>query len=175
VAGRGPGRIGSGAAMWCTFRKEISNKQRRWPSRHRTQAPSPSLRYDVTARPGNPDGRLAPLRRRLLRGCPRGARSQPSHGPAPRSGWLSATFASIGSRRSPLQARHRRGGRAEALVTHAGCARRRWDPAQPVRFWVNGLRPEKLVPDGAQQSDSALPLRGSGHKKEVRDVDGCLP
>jgi hypothetical protein len=46
-------------------------------------------------------------------GCPRDARSQPSRGPALRSGWLSAPFASIGGRRSPLQARHRLRGRAQ--------------------------------------------------------------
>jgi hypothetical protein len=72
-----------------------------------------SLRYDATARPGNRDGRSAPLRRKHLRGCPRGARSQPSHGPALRSGWLSAPLAFIGGRRSPLQTRHRSRGRAQ--------------------------------------------------------------
>jgi hypothetical protein len=72
-----------------------------------------SLRYDATARAGNPGGRCAPLRRKHLRGCPRGARSQPSRGPALRSGWPSAPLASIGGRRSPLQTRHRSRGRAQ--------------------------------------------------------------
>jgi hypothetical protein len=69
-----------------------------------------SLRYDATARPGNPDGRPAPLRRKHLRGCLRGTRSQPSRGPAPCSGWLSAPLAFSGGRRSPLQTRHRSRG-----------------------------------------------------------------
>jgi len=74
-----------------------------------------SLRYDATARAGNPGGRSAPLRRKHLRGCPRGARSQPSHGPrrSERLGWLSAPLAFIGGRRSPLQTRHRSRGRAQ--------------------------------------------------------------
>jgi hypothetical protein len=72
-----------------------------------------SLRYDATARSGNPDGRSAPLRRKHLRGCPRGARSKPSRGPALRFGWPSAPLAFIAGRRSTLQTRHRSGGRAQ--------------------------------------------------------------
>jgi len=82
-----------------------------------------SLRYDATARPGHPGGRFAPLRRKHLRGCPRGSRSKPSYGPALRSGWLSVSLAFIGGRRSPLQARHRLRGRAQGRLSRLQVAR----------------------------------------------------
>jgi hypothetical protein len=61
-----------------------------------------------------------------------------------------------------------------ALVTPAGCTRRQRDRGATPEFWVKGLPPK----NGARWERSkinALPLRGSGHKKEVRHVDGCLP
>ncbi len=84
-----------------------------------------SLRYDATARPGNPDGRSAPLRRKHLRGCPRGARSKPSRGPALRSGWLSAPLAFIGgpalsTANAPPLTRTRLGRLSRPQVARAG-------------------------------------------------------
>ena len=105
-----------------------------------------SLRYDATVRPGNPDGRCAPLRRKLLCGCPRGARSQPSRGPrrSERLGWLSAPLTSIGGRRSPLQARHRlRRPRPWRRLSRPQVARAGNGTAvQPLSFGVKGLPPK---------------------------------
>jgi hypothetical protein len=102
---------------------------------------SRSLRYDTTARSGNSDERYAPLRRKLLRGCPRGARSQPSRGPAFHSGWLSAPLTFIGGRRSPLQTRHRsrrtRPGRLRTLI--AGGTRCGSDTADRAAVQRRGL------------------------------------
>jgi hypothetical protein len=106
------------------------------------QAADASLRYDATVRSGNPGGRSAPLRPKHLRGCPRGARSQPSRGPALRSGWLSAPLAFIGGRRSPLQRATAHADAPKALVTPAGCARRRRDRGATPEFWVEGLPPK---------------------------------
>src|SRR5216683_457958 len=61
-----------------------------------------------------------------------------------------------------------------ALVTPAGCARRQRDRGATPEFLVKGLPPK----NGARWERSktnALPLRGSGRKKEVRHVDGGLP
>jgi hypothetical protein len=120
-----------------------------------------SLRYDATPRPDNPYGRSAPLRRKHLRGCPRGARSKPLRGPALRSGWLSAPLAFIGGRRSPLQTRHRLRGRAQGAC-HARRLRTlasgsRCNPS----VLGEGVAPEKWWAMGAQQKQQ-MPCRRSG-------------
>jgi hypothetical protein len=120
-----------------------------------------SLRYDATARPGNPHGRFAPLRRKHLRGCPHGARSKPSRGPALRSGWLSAPLAFIGGPRSPLQTRHRSRGRAQgachARRLRAPASRSRRNPS----VLSEGVAPEKWCAMGAQRKQHT-PCRRSG-------------
>lgn len=84
-----------------------------------------SLRYDATARPGNPDGRSAPLWRKHLRGCPRGMRPQPSRGPALRSGWAvrSARFhwwPVLSTANAPPLTRTRPGRLSRPQVARAG-------------------------------------------------------
>jgi hypothetical protein len=158
----------------CRARRRLgwirSGAERRWPTRTRPRggkgvglatmtlhAASRSLRYDATARPGNSDERCAPLRRRLLRGCPRGALSQPSRGPAFHCGWLSASFAYIGGRRFSPQARHRLRGRAQgschARRLHAPAARSRYNP----RVLSEGVAPEKMVRERERSKNRALP------------------
>src|SRR5712692_5170407 len=61
-----------------------------------------------------------------------------------------------------------------ALVTPAGCMRRQRDRGATPEFWGEGVAPEKWCVMGSAATN-ALPLRGSGRKKEVRHVDGCLP
>ena len=102
-----------------------------------------SLRYDATARAGNPGGRSAPLRRKHLRGCPRGARSQPSHGPRRSEARMAVRstrfhwWPALSTANAPPLRRTPR-----ALVTPAGCARRRRDRGATPEFWVKGLPPK---------------------------------
>jgi hypothetical protein len=91
-----------------------------------------SLRYDATARPGNPGGRSAPLRRKHLRGCPRGAlaavaRSCAADGCPLRS--LSLVAGALHCKRATAHADAPR-----ALGTPAGCARWRRDRGATPQF-----------------------------------------
>ena len=45
----------------------------------------------------------------------------------------------------------------KALVTPAGCARRRPDRGATLEFWVKGLPPRKMVRNGSAAKTDALP------------------